>query len=232
MVQKVVLLPGLDGTGALFGEFVKPLPRTVEGTIVSYPAGLELSYAELMPIIGAAAPITDPYVLLAESFSTPLAIQFAATRPPNLRGLILCAGFASSPATGLRRLAGRLFAPILFRLPLPGFAKSFWLVGPGAPPSLHHAIRAALSTVPPEVLSARLRAVLHCDVRHDLSKITVPILVLQAGSDRLVPASSAEEMLLIRPDATLKTIDGPHLLIQREPRMAAAAVMEFIDSLN
>ena len=232
MVQKVVLLPGLDGTGALFGEFVKPLPRTVEGTIVSDPAGLELSYAELMPIIGAAAPITDPYVLLAESFSTPLAIQFAATRPPNLRGLILCAGFASSPAKGLRRLAGQFLAPILFRLPLPGFAKSFWLVGPGAPPSLHHAIRAALSTVPPEVLFARLRAVLRCDARHELSRIEVPILLLQASGDRLVRASSAEEMLLSRPDATLKTIDGPHLLIQREPQKAAAAVMEFIDSLN
>ena len=232
MIKRLVLLPGMDGTGALFEEFVKLLPGEIESIIASYPSNQKLSYAQLMPIVRAAAPITEPYILLAESFSTPLAIQFAATRPPNLRGLILCAGFASSPATGLRRLAGRLFAPILFRLPLPGFAKSFWLVGPGAPPSLHHAIRAALSTVPPEVLSARLRAVLRCDARHELSRIEVPILLLQASGDRLVRASSAEEMLLSRPDATLKTIDGPHLLIQREPQKAAAAVMEFIDSLN
>ena len=232
MIKRLVLLPGMDGTGALFEEFVKLLPGEIESIIASYPSNQKLSYAQLMPIVRAAAPITEPYILLAESFSTPLAIQFAATRPPNLRGLILCAGFASSPAKGLRRLAGQFLAPILFRLPLPDFAVRFWLVGSGASPSLHNAIRAALSTVRPEVLSARLRAVLRCDVRHELSRIEVPILLLQASGDRLVRASSAEEMLLSRPDATLKTIDGPHLLIQREPQKAAAAVMEFIDSLN
>jgi pimeloyl-[acyl-carrier protein] methyl ester esterase len=226
----------MHGTGELFSEFIHALRDAMPGigTIESlnFPTDENHSYQQLLVTLQKSVPATEPFILLAESFSTPLAIQFAARQPQNLRGLILCTGFGSSPAKGWRRLAGLFLAPILFRLPLPGAAVSFWLAGPGAPPSLLHAVRAAISSVRPKVLSARLRAVLCCDVRHELSRIEVPILLLQASRDRLVPASSAEEMLLIRPDATLKTLEGPHLLLQREPHKAAAAVRDFIDPLN
>lgn len=47
-----------------------------------------------------AIPRTRPFVLLAESFSTPLAVKLAATNPSNLKGLIICAGFIKNPVTG------------------------------------------------------------------------------------------------------------------------------------
>jgi hypothetical protein len=53
---------------------------------------------------------SEPFVLLAESFSTPVAIRVAAENPTNLKGLILCAGFATSPVSGLPRMLGWLLA--------------------------------------------------------------------------------------------------------------------------
>ncbi len=165
---KLVLLPGMDGTGELFREFVDALPREFGPIIVRYPADRRLTYPGLLQWIQAACPQTGRFVLVAESYSTPLAIQLAATNPPNLAGIILCAGFASSPIRGSRRSICSLLAPALFRISLPEFAARRWLVGPDAPQSLVESVRTAIQSVPPEVLALRLRDVLTWDVRYRL----------------------------------------------------------------
>jgi pimeloyl-ACP methyl ester carboxylesterase len=65
----------------------------------------------------------------------------------------------------------------------------------------------------------------------DLSRVAVPILYLQAKQDRLVGASSLEDIRRIKPHVKVETIDGPHLLIQREPRLTAELVARFVDNL-
>jgi pimeloyl-ACP methyl ester carboxylesterase len=227
---KLVLLPGMDGTGELFSEFIAALPPSCETVIVRYPTERSLSYRELEGIVRATSPVSEPFILLAESFSTPLAIQCAATHPANLAGIVLCVGFAASPVRGWRRLLGSLLAPLLLRVPLPNFAAKFWLVGPDAPDSLVLAVRSAISSVQPRVLVARLRAALTCDVRADLGQIDVPILYLQANGDRLIDASCLEEIRRIKPQMKFVAIEGPHLLLQRQPRIAAEAVVEFARS--
>jgi pimeloyl-ACP methyl ester carboxylesterase len=166
-------------------------------------------------------------MLLAESFSTPLAIKYAASNPEHLEGLVLCAGFATSPVRGWRQLLGRLLAPLVFRVPLPNLAAMLWLVGPDAPPSLLAAVRSAVSSVQSKVLAARLRAVLGCDVRAELGQVAVPILYIQAKQDRLVRASCLEELRRIKPQMAVTVLEGPHLLLQREPRRAAEVVAAF-----
>jgi pimeloyl-[acyl-carrier protein] methyl ester esterase len=222
-----VLLPGMDGTGALFSEFIAMLPATFEAVAVSYPTERYLPYSELEGIVRAACPVSEPYMLVAESFSTPLAIQYAATNPAKLEGLVLCAGFASSPVKGWWRFLGSLFAPLVFRIPLPNLVAKLWLVGPDAPTSLVMAVRDAISSVQPWVLAARLRAVLGSDVRGAVGKIGVPMLYLQAKQDRLVSASCLEIIQRSKPDVAVVTLDGPHLLLQKHPLKAAEVVMEF-----
>jgi pimeloyl-[acyl-carrier protein] methyl ester esterase len=229
-VLKLVLLPGMDGTGELFSEFIAALPDTFEVMTVRYPTERYLPYSELEHIVRAACPISGPFILVAESFSTPLAIQYAATNPANLAGVVLCAGFATSPVRGWRRFLGSLLAPLVFRVPLPNLAAKLWLVGSDAPTSLLTAVRGTISSVQPRVLVTRLRAVLKCEVRADLSQIAVPILYLQAKGDRLVSASCLEDVRRINPQVKVASLDGPHLLLQRQPQIAAEAVVEFARS--
>ena len=228
---KLVLLPGMDGTGELFSEFAAAFGGEFEIAMVRYPTERCLSHSELQDLVRAVCPISGPFVLLAESFSTPLAIQYAASNPVNLEGLVLCAGFATSPVRGWRRLLGWLLSPLVFRVPLPNLAAKLWLVGPDAPPSLLATVRAAVSSVQPKVLAARLRAVLACDVRAELGQVAVPVLYIQAKQDRLVSAACLEELRRIKPQMAVAELDGPHLLLQREPRRAAEVVAGFAQHL-
>jgi pimeloyl-[acyl-carrier protein] methyl ester esterase len=225
---KLVLLPGLDGTGELFTDFVNALSGSFETVTVRYPADRFLSYSELASLIRNSCPPSERFVLLAESFSTPLAIQYAAANPTNLAALVLCAGFASSPVHGWRRLLGSLLTQIVFRIPLPKFAARYWLVGPSAPYSLLTSVRVAISSVKPNVLAGRFRAVIACDALAELEQIAVPILYIQAKQDRLVRASCLEEIRRIKPQLVVAILDGPHLLLQREPRKSARLVLEFV----
>jgi pimeloyl-ACP methyl ester carboxylesterase len=230
-IKRAVLLPGMDGTGSLFEEFIQALPEEFETAVVCYPTGAFLSYPELMSQVLAACESSEPSVLLAESFSTPLAIQYAATRPENLRGLILCAGFATSPIRGWKRWIGSLLAPVLFQLPLPSFMAERFLVGPAAPTSLLSSVQKAVASVRPKVLSLRLAAILGCDAREALGQVAVPILCLQASQDRLIPSACLEEIRRIQPQVAVATIEGPHLLLQREPQQAAEIVASFVRQL-
>jgi pimeloyl-[acyl-carrier protein] methyl ester esterase len=229
---KLLLLPGMDGTGALFSEFIAALPPTFEVVAVSYPTERYLPYSELEDIVRAACPISEPFVLIAESFSTPLALEYAATNPANLAGVVLCAGFATSPVRGWGKFLASLLAPVVFRLPMPNLAARRWLVGADAPPSLLAAARAAISSVQPGVLAARLRAVLACDVLGAVGQISVPVLYVRAEQDRLVGVSCSEELQRVKPQMAVAALAGPHLLLQRQPRRAAEAVVEFISSVG
>jgi len=231
MKTKLLLLPGMDGTGDLFAGFVEAFPDEFETEIVSYPTDVFLSYSELMPLIHSATPPTEPFVLVAESFSTPLAIQYAATNPPNLKGLVLCAGFVTSPVRGWLLFFCSLLSPVLIRPSLPMWVVRLLLVGATAPQPLLAAVSTAVSSVKPTVMSARFRAVISCDARVELGRVSVPILYVQATQDRLVRELCLDEIQRIRPEINMAKIVGPHLILQREPRQAAEVVAEFVHKL-
>jgi pimeloyl-[acyl-carrier protein] methyl ester esterase len=74
----LVLLPGMDGTGALRSEFVTALAPAIQSIVVSYPAERALGYIELEAVVRSKLPSDRSYVLLGESFSGPIAIAIAA----------------------------------------------------------------------------------------------------------------------------------------------------------
>ena len=230
-VTKLVLLPGMDGTGELFKSFVETLPGGLQAVIVRYPTVECLPYRDLMPLVCSAAPTSEPFVLLAESFSTPLAIRYAATHPVNLKGLILCAGFASSPVQGWRRFLCSLLTPVLFRFAAPKFVLRHFLIGADAPPSLLAEVKAAITRVTIEVLTVRLGEVLDCDVFEELGRVEVPILYLRAKRDRLIADRCSMEIQRIQALTVVEMIDGPHLILQREPTEATLRISKFIQEL-
>jgi len=226
--KHLVLLPGLDGTGELFADFLTVLPTSLATTVVSYPANIFLSYSELLHLVSTAVPKAEPFVVLAESFSTPLAIKYAATSPPNLAAVVICAGFARKPIAGSSRLVKAVAKPWFFKLRPPQFILEYFLVGKNAPPGLIQLLRQTLQRVRPEVLSGRVREVLECDARDDLARTTVPVMYLHGFHDRLLSASCQREILRIRADVELATVEGPHMLLQREPQKVANLVVPFI----
>lgn len=228
---RLVLLPGMYGTGDLFADFVKALPGVFAAQVVEYPNDISLSYPELLNLVRSCVPTSEPFVIVAESFSTPLAIQFAATNPPNLRGLVLCAGFATSPVRGLLRFLGTFLAPLLSYLPVSKIAGRIAVFGSIVPEQLQSGLRDAVSSVRPDVLMDRVQTVVACNALEELREVRVPVLYMQARHDRLVNAVCLEEIRRAKPEVEVVVLDGTHVLLQQMPRETAEIVANFVRRL-
>lgn len=222
----IVLLPGMDGTGAMFAEFASALKERHRPIVVAYPADKPLDYQGLEAFVRERLPKDEPFVLLGESFSGPIAISLAASKPPGLIGLILCCTFASNPVPLLSP-----FNRLIRYLPLPTRGArllSPWLFGRFATPALLRSAQQALAGVPAKTLRVRLRAVLEVDVSERLKHIDVPFLYLQALEDRVVSQAVTRQVEALAPLMRVVRLRGPHLLLQSVPNEAGKIVDEFI----
>lgn len=227
---RLVLLPGLDGSGMLFAPLLRALPPDIATTVVAYPEEKALSYEDLLPAVFAALPRDAPFVLLGESFGGPLAIRVAARRPPGLRALILSASFISCPQPWLP-LRSAAWLPLWpFRL-FPALSRAKEMLGAYPEPELGALLRSALARVAPSVLAQRTRAVIAVDVSAELTECELPMLYLQGRRDWMVPGANSRRMLRIKPQLQIVALDAPHLLLQYQPQAAAAAIAGFLRSL-
>ncbi len=82
-VRTLVLLPGLDGTGRLFTPLRRLLEPNFRTVVISYPADCPHDYDGLSTKVVRELPKT-PHVIVAESFSGPVALKVAACNPQGL----------------------------------------------------------------------------------------------------------------------------------------------------
>jgi pimeloyl-ACP methyl ester carboxylesterase len=222
----LVLLPGLDGTGALFESFVRALEPGQDTQIIRYPVDRAQGYPELEALVRAALPTDRPFVILGESFSGPIAVRIAADPPPCLVAVILCVSFARNPYPMLAWAV-----PFTAAMPvrsLPGWLRAPFMWGSRSPDAAPAAAERATAAVDEAVLRHRIAAVLGVDETAALSRIRIPVLVLQASVDHVVPAAATRHLLRHLPAAVHVEIDGPHLLLQTKARECAQAVSRFI----
>jgi len=224
----IVLLPGMDGTGIFFEDFAAVLHREFKPVIVRYPNDPSLGYAELEPIARAAIPRDEPFLILGESFSGPLAISIAASKPPGLLGLILCVTFARNPHP-LLPLVGAILKPLpAWRV--PRFIQQPNLFGRFDSPYLRAKLREVRRSVSAKTLKARLEAVASVDVSEKVRRVTAPTLYLRAKHDRVVSRASCDYIRQIHPNAEVVELDAPHLLLQTIPQDASSAIREFVSN--
>jgi pimeloyl-ACP methyl ester carboxylesterase len=225
MTIQLILLPGMDGTGELFAPLLAHLPLEMRATVIGYP-DRPASYEEHVSFAQRELPRNEPFVLLGESFSGPVAVAIGAAAPPALRGIVLCASFLTCPHPALKLL--RPFTPIASPKLLPGFVAQRTLLGRFATPALRSALSRALDHVSSPTLTARLRAMADVDVRNEMRLVRVPTIYLQATEDHLVHERFADEYLEHAPLARVELIEGPHLLLQANPQACANAIRDFV----
>jgi pimeloyl-ACP methyl ester carboxylesterase len=220
----LVLLPGMDGTGLMFGPFLAVL-EGLEAQVLRYPPELT-AYADCVAYARARLPLGRPFLLLGESFSGPVAITLAAEQPEGLAGLVLCSTFARSPHPGLSWAAPLVRA-------LPSFRMSHWLVrflllGSWTTAPLVALANSLSGAVPSATMKARLLAVAAVDATPLLGRIQAPTLALCASQDRLVPKASDRWTKAHLPDLESLLIPGPHWLLQACPEATARAIEAFL----
>lgn len=222
--MKIVILPGLDGTGLLLENFAKALAATHTTQVVSYPVDL-VGYTELGAWLEQSLPRED-YVLVAESFSGPLALALATRPSQYLKAVVFVATFARAP----RALPLPLLRPLQY---LPSASRFLsctsepFVMGRAGDALFRQHYRKALKCVPVQTLVKRLQQVLQLDVRALLSQVNLPCAYLRASEDLLVPASVSDDFRFCCKD--FWTVKGPHFVLQAAPADCANLVARFVD---
>ena len=220
----IVLLPGLDGTGRLFGRLIHELEPHAKLCVISYPSERFLGYPELANLVVGQTP-PGPYAIVAESFSGPVAVMVGATKPAALRGILLSASFVVPPAPGLLRVVPFEW---LFRLGIPRTLLEYFLLDSRSAMEMAPEVSAAIGSVSPSVLAARVREVLSSNTSDALRSCVAPIVFLTAGADRLLGSRGVRAAHRASAVVEGVTIDGPHLLLQARPVESAVVIRRLL----
>jgi pimeloyl-ACP methyl ester carboxylesterase len=228
---RAILLPGLDGSGRLFEPLLAAAPRAFDPEPLSYPAEEALGYDALLARVRPLLP-RGRFVLLAESFSGPLAVRLAAERPRGLVALVLAATFLHRPLNPLLHPVRGLVGARLFGLPMPAAAIRHFMAGPDAPDAVVTEVQRAVAAVSPDVLAHRSAEALRVDARAAFAHVDVPILFIAPARDRLIRTDAHADVVAIHPDAEVAWLEGPHMILQRCPHASLARIEEFLVPLH
>ncbi len=222
--QLILLLPGMDGTGILFEPFLQVLPNHIDVKVVRYPENTYLSYAQLAQRVLDVAPVEEPYLIIAESYSGPVAILLAARAAGNLRAVVFVSSFVSRPLGRIGAWVGRAIQTVFFRTRPPAWILRWFLMEPSTPRKLITATQNAIARVRPDVLARRLRDALNADFAAMLPGCTARMAYLLPVADRLLGRRGLRGFLTAKPDIEIVTIAAPHFLLQCAPDRCLAAL--------
>lgn len=225
--MKIVILPGLNGTGALVSEVEALLSLHHSVISMQYPTDLH-RYDDINAWILNKLPVGD-FIMVAESFSGPLAIMIAKNEPVGLKGIVFVATFARAP----RKLPIFLtyileVMPIKSRL-LTGIAQPF-LMGRWSTKSFTKKFRKALKPIPTSTIARRLREVLKVNVTEKLDELNLPMIYLSPTDDRLVPTKMSQDFGTVATNVII--LDGPHFLLQAEHKASAKQIAKFAAEID
>lgn len=223
-----ILLPGLDGTGLLFEPMKAAAPKNTSATVVCYPRRTPQTYENLLQLVSGSLPRYAPYILIAESFSGPIAIQAASLAQVQPQALILCATFATCPLGPISTLVVKWSSAFLFRVRPPQWFVRRYLLGGDAPKKLIEDFYRALGSVAVPVLQARLDSVLQINVLSRLAGLRIPVLYIHGAKDRLLGKTSLRAIRRACPNVEIATVNAPHLMLQREPEQCFELINRFI----
>lgn len=226
----LVLLPGLDGTGKLFDPLISYLPDWIQTIVVSYPRDKPYGYDELKTIVFKAYPIDKDFVILGESFSGPLAVISASEKLKGLKGIILCASFVKNPFRLIPSWLSIFSISPIYKL-WPATIKLRSKFRKVKHKELVKMALDAIKSVRPNVIAARVKAILEVDVEQELLKSDIPILYLVSRKDHLIKKHNIAGIKRIKSDLIVAEIDTEHFILQLEPEKSAVEVEKFIKSI-
>jgi pimeloyl-[acyl-carrier protein] methyl ester esterase len=225
----LVFMPGLDGTGLSFEPLLPLLAKDTKYTIVRYPTDKLLSFREIVECAVAQIPVGDPPVVIAESFSGPVAVWMIASGKTEAKALVLCATCAASPHPLLWRIVRLLKLPLLIR---PDMPKMFFRIVIGDDKlitELGPLWKKVHADVPARIMAHRLSILNNMDITAELGKLRLPCLYLQATKDRIVPSSCLKDFSRGIGHLKVKLIKAPHFILQARPQECIRAIEEFLE---
>ncbi|MEM7538382.1 MAG: hypothetical protein AAF639_39805 [Chloroflexota bacterium] len=224
--MKIVLLPGMDGTGNLFADFCAELAPLFEPEIIPYPTDIPQSIETLAGYVESKVPHTESYILLAESFSGRIAYEVAQRGNTNIHSIVLVATFLQNPYPTITPLHHIVPIHWLANIPIPDWILRQFLLGSAMTPTLADCFRASVRSIPSKIMRKRLNSIATMSL--PTTPLTKHCLYLQATEDVLIPKRCVRDFERSCSNLTVQPITGKHFLLQSSPYECAIAVERFI----
>ncbi len=223
--MKLVLLPGLDGTGILFKDFIGHLSNS-DVLVIPLPQIIHKDYGSIVESIKSKLP-QDDFILLAESFSGGLVPFILAKYSENIKGIIFVASFLSPPHSLLLRLSSYIPFTFCRKLPLAQYFEQLILYDKLEEGTLKEVVIKTIKSIPTAILKNRL-SIIHKMEFPSFSN-SIPVCYIAGRYDRLINRSKSREIKNIFSNMELSIMEAPHLVLQCKPRESAKTVNLFID---
>ncbi len=218
--MKIILLPGLDGTGLLFEKLKENFPEKLDIEVISYDSIEGISYSDQASEIANRFEGIDIYIV-GESYSGRVAYELFKIRGRRVKGIVFLAGFISSPSI-LSKFAGLL--PISLIAPNILTKKLLYLLGFSLIGGLNlsEPVFDSIIKANKYKLKSRLRNIASLD--EPAQPITCPVTYIRPSKDLLVSTRAVE--LLSKKCSSFKqvTVNGGHFIAQSNPVECAQVI--------
>jgi pimeloyl-ACP methyl ester carboxylesterase len=223
VISKLVLLPGMDGTGELFEGFLSNFDG--DYLVVPLPQSGLQDHAFLAKVIKEQLPPED-FILLAESFSGGIVSELLKLNTTHMKGVIFVASFLSSPNKYLLPIAKLLPIKALASAPLSSIVYKSLFLEQGASKELLSKFVKVIKSIPEQVLKSRLEVMSH--QRLPQMTFDIPTIYIRALFDRLISPKKSQEVAYVFKHVEFVEIEGPHFILQAKPRETALLVNKLI----
>jgi 3-oxoadipate enol-lactonase len=205
-------LPGFGGSKAVAGGLADVADR-MAGMVADAAAGGEA-------------------IVLGNGYGGFVALQMAIRHPEIAKRLILAdcgAAFSEQGREAFRNMAAASRAKGLAAITDVAMRRLFAADFQAAHPDLMADRREAFLKTDPQVLQAACGQLAELDLRPELSKVKIPVLVLVGEHDEATPPPMSHELAALLPDARLKILTGcAHVPQLQAPQAFLEAIADFL----
>ncbi len=209
-------LPGFGGSQAVSGGLAAVADRMAE-------------------LVKDAAGDRDA-IVLGNGYGGFVALQMAIRHPSIAKKLILAdcgAAFSEAGREAFRNMAAGAKAKGLVAITDVAMRRLFAPEFQAAHPDLMRDRRDAFLKTDSAVLQAACAQLAELDLRPDLTKVKMPVLVLVGEHDEATPPPMSHELAALLPDARLKVLEGcAHVPQLQAPRVFLDAIADFLKAVH
>jgi 3-oxoadipate enol-lactonase len=174
----------------------------------------------------------DQAIVLGNGYGGFVALQMAIRHPAIAARLILAdcgAAFSQTGREAFRNMAAAARARGIAAITDVAMRRLFAPEFQAAHPDLMRDRREAFLKTDPEVLQSACAALAALDLRGELSKVKVPVLVLVGEHDEATPPPMSHELVALLPNARLQVLAGcAHVPQLQAPEQFLDAIADFL----
>ncbi|MER2491609.1 alpha/beta fold hydrolase [Catenovulum sediminis] len=211
--MKVLLIPGMDGTGELFGPLLAELPSDVVSQVICLNDLITQTPIEQAVEIAALLG-SEEVIILSESYSGYIAYHLSLLPNLNIKHVIFAASFLENP-TWLSHFSKLLPLDFVRSGLIPDIVLSFVLFAQCNDKKLVKLFKASLKSIDNSKLRHRLSVI--ANLVRPSESMSVPCTYVQANSDYLVSKKSVDVFKELCININVVRANGGHFIVQSNP---------------